>query len=980
MIRRSSSIRSVLILSLCMFAAAAGLALAAAKKPLFYDAYDGWRAIQGTQLTRDGQWLVYALVPQDGDGELVALNLKTNKEFRSPRGKQPVVTVDGKFVAFTIAPLRADVDKAKKDKKKPDEQPKPGLGVMNLATGEVTTVDRVKSFKVPEEFGAAIAYLLEPPVKTPDEKKADEKTEEAKKAPEVKKEEPKKPEPKAEEAKDEKKKEEKKKEPGTDLVIRDLGTGKETKIAEVVEYAWAKNGVWLAYGVSSKTPENDGAFARETASGKTVALLKGLGNYKGFAFDEKGGQLAFTSDRDDYKSDKSASKLYCWAPAAIKLPPAAGAASELMPAQARNFPAGMAVSENSKLSFSKDGGRLFFGIAPAPKQEPKDAPEPVKVDIWSFKDPFLQPMQKAGADDEKKRSLMCVVHFGPKEKKFVQLATDDLPEIMLSEDAKLAVGNSDIPYRQLVSWDQGYDDVYLVSLADGSRKKVLEKSPHGVAISPGGKYLLYFQDGDRNYYAYRVADGRTFNLTAKLGVSLVDETWDTPNDPSPYGTGGWTDADASVLIYDRYDIWEVAPDGGKARMITNGAGRAGKLVFRYVNLDTDQKTVPVKEPIVLTATNETTKASGAYRVTMANPGGPAKVVMLDKLFGGLRKAKNADVYAFTLQRFDEFPNLWVSDVDFAAARKVSDADPQQADYLWGKAELIDYTNGDGVILPAVLIKPDDFDPAKKYPLMVYIYETMAEGLHRYYAPGPGTNINFSRYVSNGYVVLMPDIIYEVGYPGPSSLKCVIPAVEKVLGLGYIDPKRVGIQGHSWGGYEITYMITQTNMFAAVEAGASVSNMTSAYGGIRWGTGMSRAFQYEKTQSRIGAPLWTRALQFVENSPLFWVERVKTPYLTIHNDEDDAVPWYQGIEFFSALRHLGKEAYMFNFNGEKHGLRERENQKYWTVYMDEFFDHYLLGKPRPEWMDKGVPYLERGKRDVNALYTKAEEKKAEEPKK
>jgi acetyl esterase/lipase len=967
MTRRSSSIRSVLILSMCVLATAANLALAAAKKPLSYDAYDGWRTIQGTQLTRDGQWLVYALVPQDGDGELVALNLKTNKEFRSPRGKQPVLTVDGKFVAFAIAPLKADVDKAKKDKKKPDEQPKAGLGIMNLATGEVKTVDRVKSFKVPEESGAAIAYLLEPPVKTPDEKKADEKKEETKKAPEAKTEEPKKPEPKAGEAKDEKKKEEKKKEPGTDLVVRDLGTGTETKIAEVVEYGWAKNGTWLAYGVSSKVPENDGAFARETASGKTVTLLKGLGNYKGFAFDEKGGQLAFTSDRDDYKADKSASKLYYWA-----APTAA--ASELAPVGFKNFPTGMAVSENGKLSFSKDGGRLFFGIAPAPKQEPKDAPEPVKVDIWSWKDAFLQPMQKAQADEDKKRSLMCVVHFGPKEKKFVQLASDDLPEITLSDDAKLAVGSSDIPYRQLVSWDQGYDDFYLVSLADGSRKKVLEKSPRGVAISPGGKYLLYFQDGDRNYYAYRVADWKTFNLTSKLGVSLVDETWDTPNDPSPYGTGGWTDGDASVLIYDRYDIWEMAPDGSKARMVTNGAGRAEKLVFRYINFDPDQKTVPARQPIVLTATNDTTKASGAYRVTLADPAGPAKVVMFDKLFGGLRKAKNADVYAFTLQRFDEFPNLWTSDGDFAAARKVSDANPQQADYRWGKAELIDYTNGDGVVLPAVLIKPDDFDVSKKYPLMVYLYETMAEGLHRYYAPGPGTNINFSRYVSNGYVVLMPDIVYEVGYPGPSSLKCVIPAVEKVLGMGFIDPKRVGIQGHSWGGYEISYMITQTNIFAAVEAGASVVNMTSAYGGIRWGTGMSRAFQYEKTQSRIGAPLWTRALQFLENSPLFWVERVKTPYLTIHNDEDDAVPWYQGIEFFSALRHLGKEAYMFNFNGEKHGLRERENQKYWTVYMDEFFDHYLLGKPRPEWMDKGVPYLERGKRDVNALYKKAEEPK------
>jgi dienelactone hydrolase len=959
-------VRPVVLFSLCFLVLASAASLAvAAKKPLSYDAYDGWRSIQGTQLSRDGRWLVYALVPQDGDGELVALDLKANKEFRAARGKQPVITAEGKFVVFTVAPLKADVDKAKKDKKKLEEQPKAGLGIMNLATGEVVTVDRVKSFKVPEESGIAIAYLMEPPIKSPDEKKADEKKEEAKKAPEVKKEEP--------------KKEEKKKEPGTDLVIRELVTGKETKIAEVIEYDWPKNGAWLAYGVSSKTPENDGAFARETASGKIVTLLKGLGNYKGFAFDEKGGQLAFTSDRDDYKADKSASKLYYWAVpvlAAIKFAPAAGAV-ELAPAAFKKFPAGRAVSENGKLVFSKDGGRLFFGIAPAPKPELKDAPEPVKVDIWSWKDSYLQPMQKVRAEDEKKRSLKCVIHFGPKERTLVQLATDDMPEVTLSEDAKLALGSSDLPYRQLISWDRGYEDNYLVSLADGSRKKVLEKSPYGASISPCGSYLLYFNDGARNYYAYRVSDGKTFNLTAKLGVSLIDETWDTPGEPGPYGTGGWTDGGASVLIYDRYDIWEVAPDGSRARMVTNGIGRRDKIVFRYVNLDPERKTVPGKGPIILTAVNDATHASGAYRANLATPGDPAKIVMLDKRFSGLRKAKSADVYAFTWQRFEEFPNLWVSDGDFAAARKVSDANPQQADYRWGKAEQIDYVNADGVTLPAVLIKPDDFDPANKYPLMVYIYETVAAELHRHYAPSPGTNINFTRYVSNGYVILMPDIVYEVGYPGPSALKCVIPAVEKVLGLGFIDPKHVGIQGHSWGGYQITYMITQTNIFAAVEAGATVSNMTSAYGGIRWGSGMSRAFQYEKTQSRIGAPLWSRALQFIENSPLFWVERVKTPYLTIHNDEDDAVPWYQGIEFFSALRHLGKEAYMFNFNGEKHGLRERENEKYWTVYLDEFFDHYLLGKPRPEWMEKGVPYLERGKRDINALYKKPEEKKAGE---
>ena len=292
----------------------------------------------------------------------------------------------------------------------------------------------------------------------------------------------------------------------------------------------------------------------------------------------------------------------------------------------------------------------------------------------------------------------------------------------------------------------------------------------------------------------------------------------------------------------------------------------------------------------------------------ASYGEPQKLVMLDKMFGGLQKPKKADApLVFTLQRFEEFPNIWVADAGFGGMKKVTDANPQQADYLWGRSELISYVNSDGKTLRAILTRPENFDPTKKYPLMVYIYEELTNGLHRHVAPGPGTSINLSRFVSNGYVLLQPDIVYETGYPGESAMKCVIPAVEQVVKQGYIDPARIGIQGHSWGGYQISYMITRTNIFRAVEAGASVVNMTSAYGGIRWGTGMSRAFQYERTQSRIGAPPWTRPLQFIENSPLFWVERVKTPYLTIHNDEDDAVPWYQGIEFISALRQAGQRS-------------------------------------------------------------------------
>ncbi len=940
---------------------------ASVKKPISYDAYDGWRSIQGTQVSRDGTWLAYALVAQDGDGELVVRNLRTDKEYRAARGNAPVITVDGKFVVFSIAPIKAEVDKAKKEKKKPEEQPKNALGIMNLDNGEVATVERVKSFKVPEESGAFVAYLLEPPLKKEADKKDEAKKELEKKEPEKKEPEKKEAEKKEEAAK---KKKEKKHEPGTDLILRELAAGKQVTINEVTEYVWNKPGTWLAYAVMSKKPEEDGAFLRKAADGTTRTLLKGQGNVKGLAFDEKGSQLAFLSDRDEWKNEVSLYKLYLWQePAAT--------AGELVSGLTAGIPKGMAVSENGQISFSKDGARLFFGYAPPPKPEPaEDAPEPIKVDIWSWTDPDLQPMQKVNAEREKKRSYQAVLHL--KQKKLIPLASPDLPSITLSEDAKLALGSSNLPYRQLISWDQSYDDYFLVNVLDGSRKKILEKSPSSMTFSVGGNYLIYFEDKDKNWYVYRVSDGKIINLTEKLGVNFAREDWDSPSDPQPYGLAGWTEGDKTVLVYDRYDIWEVKPDGTGGRMLTNGIGRKNNLIFRYQRLDRgrEQKPIPVKEPILLATMDDKTKASGYYRVIVSGRADPIKVVMLDKLFGSLIKAKDAEIYLFTLQRFEEFPNLWTSGPDFADMKKLSDANPQQADYIWGKAELIDYINTDGKTLDAILIKPEDFDPSKKYPLMVYIYEKLASGLHRHIPPSPGTGINYTRYVSNGYIILEPDIIYDVGYPGPSAMKCVLPAIQKVVGMGFIDPKRIGIQGHSWGGYQISYMITQTDIFAAVEAGASVVNMTSAYGGIRWGSGMSRAFQYEKTQSRIGAPLWSRALQFIENSPIFWVEKVKTPYLTIHNDEDDAVPWYQGIEFFTALRRLDKEAYMFNFNTEKHGLRERENQKYWTVHMDEFFDHYLLGKPRPGWMEKGVPYLERGTRDINSLFKKEEAKSAE----
>ena len=958
----------------------------AAKRPLPYDVMDSWKSIQGTELSQDGQWLAYATSAQGDDGELVVRNLRTGQEFKHPRGTAPAFTPDAKFVVFTIAQPKAEEERENAANAnaaanaEPGAEPAPGgqgrggrgngrpreprtgLGIMTLPDGQVKTFEKVGSFSLPETSSVWLAYHKGlggggggggrgggrggrgggggaaaagrgAGAAQPAEGRQNASRE-------------------------------KRKDPGADLIIRNLVTGDEVTVPEVNEYEWNKHGDWIAYAVSSADAAKDGAFVRHIADGAVKALHTGRGHYKSLAFDEGGTQLTFLSDEAEYAQKVSPYRLYYWKSGD-------GAAAEIASASTPGIAKGMVVSEFAAPRFSKDGARIYLGTGapPAAPADPDDkTPSPTKVDLWNYKDPLIQPMQKVREQQERERTYRAVVHVA--DKKFVQLATEDLPTVNPGDDPTQAIGLSDMAYRQEISWDQDYNDVYLLDLKSGKPKKVLEHwGSNATAMSPGGKYVLYFDERNGHWFSYRVSDGARVNLTEKIPSKFQQEN-NTPDLPGPHGSGGWTADDKSVLLYDKFDIWEVKPDGSGAHMITNGEGKKQSLIFRYRSMDPDERVVPANKPLLLSTVNDATRASGFYRIaSLTTTAAPEKVVMLDKAFGAPAKAKNADTVVFTLSRFEEFPDLWISDTSFKDMKKVSNANPQAADYLMGTSELIDYVNADGKKLRAILTKPENFDPSKKYPLMVYIYEELTQGLHGYSAPNVGTSINIPRYVSNGYVLLRPDIVYETGYPGQSAEKCVIPAVNTVLAMGFIDPKRIGIQGHSWGGYQITYLVTRTNMFAAVEAGASVSNMISAYGGIRWGTGMSRAFQYEKTQSRIGAPPWDAPLQFIENSPIFWVKKVQTPYLTIHNDEDDAVPWYQGIEWFSAMRRLGKESYMFTFNGEKHGLRNRDNMKYWTVHMDEFFDHYLLGKPRPEWMDKGVSYLDRGRRDVTPLFKK-----------
>lgn len=967
--------QSKLALACALFACVAlfgGFGLAGAsegadltKRAITHDDYDSWIRIQGPQISPDGQWVLYRAVPGEGDGELVVRSLDSDREFRhsigyapprrptpnpggAPPSRSPVAgfSPDSRFVVFMINPSYEAAKKAdKKGKGKKADKPTKSLGILRLSDGHVDTLERVKNFKLPKEAGAWVAYLKEAEKKDKAKgKKEKSEGSESKSASASK-----------EGSSDGKK--DKKKTFGTQLALRNLDDGGEKSFESVTSYRLTKKSDWLLYVVSSKEkPKSDGVYAHAPGKSDTRTLMAGEGNYKRWAMDKEETRLAFLSDRDSYDADAPHFKLFGWK--------AGEEQGKLWVSHdtISGFPQGMAVSDKSSVSFSDDGSIVMFGIKQIPQPEKdedegEEKEERAKFDLWHWDDPYPQPQQLRLANRYKNQTWESVYHLN--ERRFVQLADEDVPDVRLSDDGSMAFARNNKPYRQLIAFDGSYFDLYAVDPKNGSRRIVAERVPRSGSLSPGGKYVFWF-DEEGDWHIHDIAAEKTRNVTASVDdeIRFEREDWDTPSTPAAYGIAGWTQDDASVLIYDRFDIWEFRPDGSGARRITEGFGRENSISLRYRRLDPDEDFIDPAKPMLLSATNADTIASGFYRDQVSGNRPPQKLMMDDKGFGSVQKAKNADRLVFTRMAFDEYPDIWTSGLDFDAPKKVSKLGTQMDSFLWGKSELRDFYSADGLPLKGILIKPEGFDPSKKYPLMVYIYETLHNNLHRFRAPGPGTSINPSYYASNGYVIWMPDIEYGTGYPGRDALKCVLPGVQMLVQEGYIDRDAIGIQGHSWGGYQIAYMVTQTDIFAAAEAGAPVSNMVSAYGGIRWSSGMVRQFQYERTQSRLGKSLWDVPMRYLENSPIFWADKINTPLLILHNDEDGAVPWYQGIELIMALRRLEREAYMFNYNGEAHGLRQRVNQKDWTRRMAEFFDHHLKGAPAPDWMSEGIPGWEK----------------------
>lgn len=944
-------------------------AAAGVGRPISQDDYDIWKSIQGARLSNDGAWAAYSLTPAVGDGELVVRSTRGATEYRVPRGYlgRPALTVSGAgaalpaaqfsadsrwVVALTYAPM-AEFEAARHARKKPADQPKASLAILSVADGNVVSVPRVKSFSMPELGAGWLAYLLE----TAD---SSARRDSAAAAPNVAAAAPGgAPRPVAG---DSARGSGARKTTGSTLVLRDLATGREVRVADVTDYLFDREGRWLAYAVSAADSVRDGAYVRDLGAGKEITLLDGPGNYKQLVFDRAGGQLAFVSDREDRAARHPAYTLYHSA-----LP--AGSTVALV------APAALAddeiVSDRASLEFVKSGAALVMGIAPAPLDSiPADSlADKAVFDLWHYKDARLQPEQILQAGRDRNRSYAAVVQL--RDRRMVRLGNDTLPRVTLSDDGRTALAVTSVPYSIEAMWGDGGSDVILLDANTGERKMVAERVPFGASLSPDGRYVVWFADGA--WHSYAVDGGRTVNLTGGLdGVSFDQETWDTPSTPAPWGIGGWTKGDETVLIYDRYDVWEVDPSGRKApRVLTDSAGRQGSLVMRVVNLDPERGPLDPSAPLLLRVMDDRTKASGFYEDRIGGDARPRQVVMGERRYGTPSRARDADVFMLTQETVRDFPNLWVGP-SLTQLTRVSDANPQQSEYRWADVELVSWKSLDGVELKGLLYKPDGFDPSRQYPMVVYFYEQLSDNRFNYVVPAGRNVVNPVVYASQGYLVFEPDIAYTEGYPGQSALHSIVPGVQSLVARGFVDPDAVASAGQSWGGYQTAYMITQTNIFKAAMAGAPVANMTSAYGGIRWGSGLARAFQYERTQSRIGGSIWEYPMRYIENSPLFFADRVQTPLLIMHNDADGAVPWYQGIELFVALRRFGKEVYLFNYNGDDHNPRKRANQKDIDMRMLQFFGYHLKGDPMPDWMRDGIPFLEKGRDQLAPTATAVEQ--------
>lgn len=908
------------------------------KKPLDHSVYGKWATMGGYAISDDGRYAAYSETFDEMDGKVSIVGLVNSFAFDVERGANPKFTGDNSHLVCVVSPYYTQRKEARIKKLKGDKAPKDTLCIVNFKSGKVEKFPGYKSYEIAKEKGSHIAFIAAVAGDTTKKKEG--------------------------------------------LFIYDIKKeAVEEIIKDVESYSFTDKGDRLVYNTSR------GIYLRNMKEGSTVAVMEGTAKMKFmkpvFSSDET--FLAFYANTDTTKKIDENVEIYTYRIGADK-------AIKVADNNLKGLD-GMVLSRNRLLNFSKDNSKLFFGIAYRLPEKDTTLPDSEKahLDVWHYNDTYIAPQQLVRVDSERKRNYLSYLKLTSDgtidregfakagDREFIRLAQENYKNVVVpnewSSSWAYSLANDRYAY---MNWNSNpLADLYIIDMETGTPKMIVEHDYMSqVNVSPDGKYMVWYNPDKKDWFSYSPEKDVVRNISQKIEYPLWNEMHDTPSMPSSYGFGGWRKGGSHLFIYDRYDMWEIdAAAESEPVNVTQGRGRELGYTLRLLRLGATAERgafgktpepVGAKDTLFFTAYDNKSKGYGYFmRPFKGNRLQPVQQLVMepDYNLASLTKARGSKSMIYVKSNFTEPVNMYVTRDLFKSSKKLTDSNPQQKEYNWGTCELVHWKSNDGIDLDGLLYKPEDFDPARKYPVIVYFYERRSQEKNNYRKPAVSrSTVNITYFVSNGYIVFIPDIVYTVGHPGKSAMNCIIPGVRKLCENSWVNSDKIAIQGQSWGGYQVAYMVTQTDMFACAGAGAPVSNMTSAYGGIRWGSGVTRQFQYEHTQSRIGCTPWDKGGLdlYIENSPLFFADKVNTPLLIMHNDKDEAVPWYQGIEYFTALRRLGKKnVWMLQYNGESHNLSNRVNCLDYTIRLAQFMDHFLKDKPMPVWMKYGIPATKKG---------------------
>jgi len=889
------------------------------KRPVPIEEYARYRSITSVSISDDGQWISYAYRKREADDSLHVSNPATGMEHLIPLASGATFSEDSRWLAYSLTVPWKEAEKLTEDKKPVPRK----VELLNLATGEKLTWENASSFAFNE---TSTHFMVR-------KNKADRQA----------------------------------KHNGTDLIMRNLEEGYEELIGSVSAFAFNKPGTVLTYTVETADKDGNGIYAIFLDNGRRLVLDNARLIFARMTWDEDGTAVAVLKGDEKKGFEEKVNSLLAF----TGFDSGAPQRHELDPTDFDGFTEGMVISEKGTLSWDAGATRVFFGIKEqkakegeeesdddkegeeAEEEEADDKEEfkdPIAdVDIWHWQDERIQSVQMIRANRDRNLTYRAV--FVPATKRFNRLTDEDMRSISITRDGKWGVGQD--PTAYFSDWEESRADYYRIDIDTGERTLMFEGQKRGLGLSPGSKHFLYWKDGQ--VWVYQLETGATTNLTVNAPVSFVNAEYDHPGTPPPYGITGWAEGGDGVILRHRYDLWLQPFDGSPATCLTNGVGAENEIVFRYVRTDREERFIDLRQPMLLTAYGQWTKKAGFYRLRR---GRLRELAYEDCRFGRIVKAEEADRFLFTRETFQQYPDYWVSDLDFADRTRITDANPHHAEYTWGHSVLIDFTNNDGVRLQAWLGVPETRREGERLPMLINYYEKNSQNLHRFQTPRYGGSPSLGGYLSNGYLVMQPDIHLRTRTTHSDMQECVEAALAKAVELGYADPERISVHGGSFSGQGNAYIATHSDKFAAIVYRAGATNLVSDFNQL-WKSSGTNQHRYDiYGQGRFGTNPFDDLDLYIAQSAVYHARNMNTPLLIQHGTADGSVEWLQAIEFYNALRFNDKPVILISYPGEGHGLRKYENQFDNQRRTRQFLDHYLKDVPAPDWMINGRRFIDK----------------------